>query len=101
MSVLLERSLHQITNRLVSALIEHEHGRSGAAQRAAEQTGSAESKDISEAGDEFCPVRLVHAVFERSGEGIVGSGRERGDQQRRSLDIEYRILTRVTIGQGT
>lgn len=83
----------------VALFVKHQHRRSGSAERAAEQTGSAQAQDFGEAGNELGTERLVQAVIERGRESRRVAGGYRGDEQSGALDVEGGIGARVDVGE--
>ncbi len=52
----------------IAALIEHQHGRAGAAERAPEQTRLPQLQHLAEPGDQRSAIGLMQTVLQRSRE---------------------------------
>ncbi len=90
---------HQIADFLVATLVEHQDRRTGAAQRAAEQSGRSQLYHLLQSRYERVAIRLMQPILKRSRKCTGGSGGEGSDQQRAALDIEQRVLARVAVRQ--
>src|SRR5262249_2206574 len=99
MSVDGEYLAHQIANLLGSALIKHQDGGPSPAQRTAQKPGRAQLQDVAQSWRQVRAVGLMETIFERRRKRADGPRGEGRDQQRRSLDVEYGVLARVTVRQ--
>ena len=89
----------QVADLFAAALVEHQDGRAGAAQRASQQAGRAQFEHVGQARHQFHAVRLMEAIFERRGKGRGGAGGQRRHQQGGALHVEDGVLARVAGGQ--
>ena len=88
----MECLLHLLDHGLRSSLEEYQDGRARAAESAAQQSRGAQFQNVAEAGNRRQSVRLVKPIFERVWKGLPIARRESGDQERRPLKVEDRIL---------
>ena len=88
MAVKRKHLAHQIAHLLIAALVEDQNRRPGAAQRAAEEAGRAQSQNIVKPGNQRSPIGLMIPVFEGRWKGAGIPGGQSGDQQCRALYVK-------------
>src|ERR1700674_3956459 len=75
---------------------EHQHGRARSAKRGPEDAGiSAEFLECGKQRRQWCPIRLMNAVFESRGEQVRTILCKRREQQHRVLNVGNRVGARV------
>jgi hypothetical protein len=94
-----EHVLHGLAYMFVTALVEHQNRRTGAAESAAQEPFHAQADYLLQSWHQRRAIGLVQLIFERSGKGVGNSGGQSRNQQSAALNIEDHVRARIGLGK--